>query len=115
MVRSQKVSLVLILVRIFGQPYQRLSEKLSRIIPSDAESNNMALGLSVASDIASAALTFYVRGAALEQTMQDRPLLRILNAAKETFPGGKDNISLPVQGAFMSDTAGFFAGYSEDD
>jgi hypothetical protein len=75
----------------------------------------MALGLSVASDIASAALTFYVRGAAMEQTMQDRPLLRILNAAKKTFPGGKDNISDPVQGAFMSDVSGFFAGYTEDD
>jgi hypothetical protein len=47
--------------------------------------------------------------------MQERPLLRILDAAKETFPGGKDNVSLPVQGAFMSDTAGFFAGYTEDD
>ncbi len=75
----------------------------------------MALGLSVATDIANAALTFYVRGGALLQTMQERPLLRILDAAKETFPGGKDNISLPVQGAVMADTAGFFAGYTEDD
>ena len=75
----------------------------------------MALGLTVATDIANAALTFYVRGGALMQTMQERPLLRILNAAKQTFPGGKDNISDPVQGATMSDTAGFFAGYTEDD
>ncbi len=75
----------------------------------------MSLGLSVATDIANAALTFYVRGGALLQTMQERPLLRILDAAKDSFPGGKDNISLPVQGAVMSDTAGFFAGYSEDD
>lgn len=75
----------------------------------------MALGLAVAADIANAALTFYVRGKALLQTMQDRPLLRILDAAKETFPGGKDNISMPVQGATMSDVAGFFAGYTEDD
>jgi len=75
----------------------------------------MALGLAVASDIANAALTFYVRGGTLLQTMQERPLLRILEAAKETFPGGKDNINLPVQGAVMSDTAGFFAGYTEDD
>src|SRR5438132_2131043 len=75
----------------------------------------MALGLTVATDIANAALTFYVRGGALFQTMQERPLLRILDAAKETFPGGKDNVSLPVQGAFLSDTAGFFAGYTEDD
>ena len=75
----------------------------------------MALGIGVAADIANAALTFYVRGGTLLQTLQERPLLRILEAGKESFPGGKDNISLPVQGAVMSDSAGFFAGYTEDD
>jgi hypothetical protein len=75
----------------------------------------MALGLAVAGDIASAALTFYVRGKAFAQTIQDKPLLRTLKGAQKTFPGGKDNVSLPVQGAFMQSTAGFFAGFSEDD
>lgn len=75
----------------------------------------MALGLSVATDIASAALDFYVRGDALLQTMQERPLLKFLNSGKQTFPGGKQYISEPVQGAVMADTAGFFAGYTQDD
>ncbi len=75
----------------------------------------MALGLAVAADIANAALTFYVRGPAFKQSIQDRPLLRILTEAQKSFPSGKDNISIPVQGAFMSSVAGFFAGYSEDD
>lgn len=75
----------------------------------------MALGTVVAADIASALLTFYVRGDALSQTMQERPLLAWLRGNKETFPGGKDNISSPVQGSYMEDTAGFFSGYSEDD
>lgn len=75
----------------------------------------MALGLAVAADIASAALTFYTRGEAFLQTIQDKPLLRELTANKKTFPSGKDNVSDPIQGAFMSSTAGFFAGYSEDD
>ncbi len=75
----------------------------------------MALSLTVASDIASAALDFFVRGDALLQTQQERPLLAFLNQGEETFPGGKDKISVPVQGAVMNDTAGFFAGYSEDD
>lgn len=75
----------------------------------------MALGTSVATDIANAVLTHYVRGKPFLQTIQDKPLLRILTAKKRTFPGGKDNVSLPVQGAFMSSVAGFFAGYSEDD
>src|SRR5437773_7364075 len=71
--------------------------------------------LSVASDIASAALDFFVRGDALLQTQQERPLLAFLNAGKQTFPGGKTYISEPIQGAVMQDTAGFFAGYSQDD
>lgn len=71
--------------------------------------------LAIASDIASAALDAHVRGPALLQTMQDRPLLRVLNATKETFPGGKQYITTPVQGAVMGDTAGFFAGYTQDD
>jgi hypothetical protein len=75
----------------------------------------MALGLSVATDIASAALSFYVRGKAFKQTIQDKPLLKVLDGAKKTFPGGKDNVSYPVQGVFMNAQAGFFAGYSEDD
>ena len=75
----------------------------------------MALGLSVATDIASAALDFFVRGDALLQTQQERPLLAFLNAGEQTFPGGKQYISEPVQGAVMNDTAGFFAGYTQDD
>ncbi len=75
----------------------------------------MALGLAVATDIASAALDFFVRGNALYQTQQERPLLALLNAGKQTFPGGKQYISSPVQGAFMSDVNGFFAGYTQDD
>lgn len=75
----------------------------------------MSLGLAVAGDIASAALDYYIRGKAFKQTIQDKPLLRVLDASKKTFPGGKDKVSYPVQGVFMDATAGFFAGYTEDD
>lgn len=68
-----------------------------------------------AGDIINAALSFYVRGKALAQTIQDKPLLKWLKENGKTFPGGKDVVSLPVQINFMSDTAGFLAGYSEDD
>lgn len=75
----------------------------------------MALGLTVAGDIANAALTFYVRGKAFQQLLQDRPLLAALLKSKKTFPGGKDNVSLLVQGAYMYNTSGFFSGFQEDD
>lgn len=75
----------------------------------------MALGTAVATDIANAALVFYLKGKPFQQTIQDKPLLRHLYANKQAFPGGKDSISLGVQGVFMNSVAGFFAGYSEDD
>jgi hypothetical protein len=75
----------------------------------------MALGLSVAGDLANALLDLHMRGPTLDQTTQDKPLLRILSATQKTFPGGKQYITTPVQGAYMSDTAGFFQGMSEDD
>jgi hypothetical protein len=75
----------------------------------------MALGLVVAADIINAALTFYVKGKEFAQTIQEKPLLAYLKEHQEEFPSGKDNVSSPVQGAYMSDTPGFFQGYSEDD
>lgn len=64
------------------------------------------------SDLANGLLEFYVRGDALYQSVQDKPLLRILTENAMEFPGGKEYISSPVQGAFMKATSGFFAGYS---
>jgi hypothetical protein len=74
-----------------------------------------ALGLSVANDIASAALIWYVRGKTLSQTTQDKPLLKWLRDGQKTFSSGNLQISEPVQGVYMSDTGGFLQGFSEDD
>lgn len=73
------------------------------------------LGLVVAGDIINDALIYYTRGKALAQTMEDRPLLRMLRSKQKTFPAGNLQLSEPIQGTFMSDTAGFFTGYQEDD
>lgn len=78
------------------------------------------LSLAVANDIADAVLKYYARGKALSQTMQERPLMRFLEAGKKTFPGGNQYISDPVQGVYMSDGTAilgggnFFQGYQED-
>lgn len=74
-----------------------------------------ALGLTVAGDIASAALIWYVRGKALSQTTQKKPLLKWLRDNKKTFASGNLQISEPVQFAYMSDTPGFVQGFAEDD
>jgi hypothetical protein len=60
-------------------------------------------------------LDHYVRGPMLAQNEQDKPLLAFLNSGAKEFPSGKQYISEPVKGTFMSDTSGFFAGYSNDD
>jgi len=55
-------------------------------------------------DIAYASLSWYLRGPAFAQSIQSRPLLRILKAGQKTFPGGREYVITPVQGAFMNDT-----------
>lgn len=47
--------------------------------------------------------------------IQNKPLLRKLLDGKEEYGSGKDNFSEPVQGALMSDNAGFYAGVQGDD
>ena len=75
----------------------------------------MALNLAVANDIINAALTYYVRGKTLSQTMEERPLLKEFRSKQKDFPAGNLLISEPVQGAYMSDQGNFFTGYQEDD
>jgi len=75
-----------------------------------------ALGITAATDLASGLLAFYVKEKMLSQNTQDKPLLKDFSAKSETFPGGFSYaISVPVQFGYMSDTAGFFQGYSGDD
>lgn len=62
-------------------------------------------------NIATAALDFYIKGPAMAQTIQDRPLYDAMRAAQKTFPGGKDFIIKNVKGEY---TTGF-TGYSHDD
>lgn len=75
----------------------------------------MALGLSVATDLANALLPLHTRGDVVSQTMEDKPLLRWFNDNKKSFSGGLNTLTDPVQGAYMSDNASFIQGYSQDD
>jgi hypothetical protein len=63
------------------------------------------------SNIANAALDFYMKGKPLEQTIQDRPLLDALMSAKQTFSGGAGNIRTNVKGEYTTT----FQGYDTDD
>ena len=63
------------------------------------------------SNIANAALDFYIRGDALDSAVQDKPLAAAMIKAQKTFPGGKGNISIPVKG----DRTTTIMGYTADD
>lgn len=72
----------------------------------------MAFTAGELTNIANAAMDYFVKGKAFSNSIQDKPLLNALMAKQETFPGGKGNISIPVQ--FDYDTSSF-AGYTHND
>lgn len=62
-------------------------------------------------NIANAALDYYIKGGALDSSVQDKPLMDALVKAQKTFPGGKEFISIPVKG----DRTTKIQGYEHDD
>jgi hypothetical protein len=71
----------------------------------------MAFSAGELANIANAALDFYIRGGALDQAVQDKPLLAAMLAKQKQFPGGKGNISIPVKG----DRTTTIMGYTHND
>lgn len=62
-------------------------------------------------NIASAALDYYIKGPAVEQSIQERPLYNAMKAAQKTFPGGKSDIRRNIKGEYSA----AFQGYTHDD
>lgn len=62
-------------------------------------------------NISNGVIDYYMRGPALSQTIQEKPLLHKLVSMKKSFPGGKEFISCPVKGVYTTTTQ----GYSHDD
>jgi hypothetical protein len=56
-------------------------------------------------------LDFYMKGPAMAQTLQERPLYDKMRAKQKTFPGGKDLIRGNVKGDYTTE----FMGYQYDD
>jgi hypothetical protein len=68
-------------------------------------------------NIANAALDFYFsRPECYAQTVQNKPFLKVLEARKKTFPGGKGSISVALQGAFgAGGTNDSLVGFTHND
>ncbi len=58
-------------------------------------------------NIASAALDFHIRGKAMAQSIQSRPLLDAIMAGQKSFPGGKGLITMPVKGDYTTEIQGY--------
>ena len=61
----------------------------------------MAFTAGEITNIANAALDFYYnKGDTFKQSIQSKPLLRLMEGSAKSFPGGKGNISMAVKGAY---------------
>ena len=80
----------------------------------------MAFTTGELSSIANAALDFHFKGQPLPQSIQDKPLLKLMEAGRKNFPGGKGDITRPVKGKYefeggQATNPGDLSGYTHDD
>ena len=77
----------------------------------------MAFTAGEITNIANAALDFYYnKGDTFKQSIQAKPLLRLLESSAKSFPGGKGNISLAVKGDYgAGGTNDHVVGYTHND
>jgi hypothetical protein len=71
----------------------------------------MAFTAQELANIANTTMDFYIKGQALAQSLQSRPLTDALRKGQKTFPGGKSDIRRNVKGNYSS----AFAGYTHSD
>lgn len=77
----------------------------------------MAFTAGEIASIANASLDYYFnKGGQFDQTIQEKPLLNLLEGRKKTFPGGKGNISLAVVGTYGDGSGNdVVKGYTHND
>ena len=68
----------------------------------------MAFSSAELANIANAALDYYIdKGNVYSQSLQDKPLLKAIDGAAKTFPGGKAELSVAVKGTYTTTVAGY--------
>jgi hypothetical protein len=77
----------------------------------------MAFTAGEVTNIANSALDFYLnKGTAFQQAIQTKPLISKLESGAKTFPGGKGDISIAIQGTYGDGTVNSdLRGYTHDD
>jgi hypothetical protein len=68
----------------------------------------MAFSQAELDNIANAALDYYIdKGNVYAQSLQDKPLLKAMDSAAKTFPGGKGELSVAVKGTYTTSVSGY--------
>jgi hypothetical protein len=68
----------------------------------------MAFSAGELANISAAALDFHLnKGTVHSQSIQEKPLLKALKSKQKSFPGGKDDITVRVKGAYTTTIQGF--------
>jgi len=68
----------------------------------------MAFSSAELANIANAALDYYIdKGNTYKQSLQDKPLLKAIDGASKTFPGGKAELSVAVKGNYTTTVSGY--------
>lgn len=77
----------------------------------------MAFTAGELTNITNSALDFYFnKGGTFDQSLQNKPLLKLMESGKKTFPGGKGNISLAVVMAYGDGSGNdVLKGYTHND
>jgi hypothetical protein len=77
----------------------------------------MAFTAGEITNIANASLDFYLnKGDTFKQSIQAKPLLRLMEGSAKSFPGGKGNISLAVKGTYGAGGVNdHIVGYTHND
>ena len=77
----------------------------------------MAFTAGEVTNIANAALDYYYnKGDTFKQSIQSKPLLRLMEGSAKSFPGGKGSISLGVKGTYgAGGTNDRVVGYTHND
>jgi hypothetical protein len=61
----------------------------------------------VLENVTNSVLDFFIKGKAIDQIKQDRPLVELLESNAKTFPGGKGDISIAVRSTYQTTIQGY--------
>ena len=70
----------------------------------------MAITIPTVAQMVATTIDNHLKGPAFEQTIQEKPLLKIMRQHQKTFGGGVENLTVPVKGSHSGLTIEGYTG-----